>query len=363
MSKSTPLIRINEDKDSSSLGNDGFEYRNDGLHQEQLCDDFTTAISFLSVEAVNLKKLTCLRVAVETESETHGTNDCIQNDDTDTNSHKTRSVINQLSDMEQVVSSMEKQICIVQAVIAEEKKAIDQLQGTKRTALQQKETIRELLIFCTELCDTSENVKQLVKPNQGVRKSVDAEPSLSINQTTMPKQNPFSQLVEQVSTSHNSTITTKKSKELIVKADPSIVTLQQITEAELHGVSKAIRGRLSLSVLNDALRDIECAIQNKYSILARQGPLSNKNHHNIPGDKKYKKCIQYQQMLAQHRDLLVDEHCDQPWISEQDLRDSCAFFRSGESTARATLHVLRSLKRLKQVSGKHSQVTYVCLQG
>ena len=36
-------------------------------------------------------------------------------------------------------------------------------------------------------------------------------------------------------------------------------------------------------------------------------------------------------------------------ITEQELRDSCGFFRSGESTARATLNVLRFMKKIKQV--------------
>ncbi len=50
-------------------------------------------------------------------------------------------------------------------------------------------------------------------------------------------------------------------------------------------------------------------------------------------------------------------------ITEQDLRENCAFFKHGESTARSTLQLLCSLKRLKQVPNKKSQVTYVCLFG
>ncbi len=50
-------------------------------------------------------------------------------------------------------------------------------------------------------------------------------------------------------------------------------------------------------------------------------------------------------------------------VSEQELRENCAFFRHGESTARATLQLLCTLKRLKQVPSKKSQVTYICLFG
>jgi len=75
-----------------------------------------------------------------------------------------------------------------------------------------------------------------------------------------------------------------------------------------------------------------------------------------------------------------------PTVTEQELRENCAFFRHGESTARSTLQLLCSLKRLKQLPGRTHQtnpahrtpargrnsknkilgsgdVTYVCLFG
>jgi len=55
-------------------------------------------------------------------------------------------------------------------------------------------------------------------------------------------------------------------------------------------------------------------------------------------------------------------HEGHEWVSEQELRENCAFFRHGESTARATLQLLCSLKRLKQVPGKkNTDITYICL--
>jgi hypothetical protein len=73
---------------------------------------------------------------------------------------------------------------------------------------------------------------------------------------------------------------------------------------------------------------------------------------------------------------------DLPFVSEQDLRDDCAFFVTGESTARAILQILRSCKRIKQVfwtgtgmdsagivsgsaglNGNGALVTYVWLNG
>jgi hypothetical protein len=62
---------------------------------------------------------------------------------------------------------------------------------------------------------------------------------------------------------------------------------------------------------------------------------------------------------------------DPVWhVSEQELRENCAFFKHGESTARSILQLLCSLKRLKQVPGRQGRrqrhsggVTYVCLFG
>lgn len=63
-----------------------------------------------------------------------------------------------------------------------------------------------------------------------------------------------------------------------------------------------------------------------------------------------------------HKELTtLDDHDGLPFVAEQELRDSCAFFRSGEATARAILRVLRSVKRIKQVCGKGFQVTYIWL--
>ncbi len=71
--------------------------------------------------------------------------------------------------------------------------------------------------------------------------------------------------------------------------------------------------------------------------------------------------MQYQQTVARHKELRSEDHDGGPFVSEQEMRDSCAFFRSGESTARAILLILRSAKRIKQVFGRKSQVTYVWL--
>jgi hypothetical protein len=117
-----------------------------------------------------------------------------------------------------------------------------------------------------------------------------------------------------------------------------------ITPEEYLSVSKNIRGRITLAVVNDSLLDIERVCRKKYNQLSR---------HMTPGKELPK-------VHKEHADTAVAEHGDCPWVSEQDLRQSCAFFRNGESTARAILAILRSLRRIRQVPGRNAEVTYVC---
>lgn len=140
---------------------------------------------------------------------------------------------------------------------------------------------------------------------------------------------------------------------------PSI-TLRPITQTEFHHISKNIRGRITLSAVNEALLDIQNVAQHKYSILAsRKTPraLRSSKQSPSPGLISHHHPMQYQQTLSLHKELRSEDHDGLPFVSEQEMRDSCAFFRSGESTARAILLILRSAKRIKQVCGRNSQVT------
>ena len=171
------------------------------------------------------------------------------------------------------------------------------------------------------------------------------------------------------------------------QAQPMTIELvQPITQTEFYQISKNTRRRITLSALNDALMDIHNVTQYKYTLLASR---STRNGHgtgngNGTSSKKTKSKtpltpsvrgtgtgtgtgtsmmrMQYQQTVALHRELSESiDHDGMPFVSEQEMRDSCAFFRSGESTARAILQILRSAKRLKQICGRKSQVTYALL--
>ncbi len=175
-----------------------------------------------------------------------------------------------------------------------------------------------------------------------------------------------------------------------------VIQLKQVSMAEFQKISKNIRGRISLSTVNSALIDIQSSVQQKYDILLYH----HQNHHQQQqyyksinrnnrygstsrgGRRSYRETmiihehhisniesLSSSSLLFSNRTVNIsnesqehDNNIHMPYfISEQELRDDCLFFRKGESTARAILLILRSVKRIKQVVGKQSQICYVMM--
>ena len=122
------------------------------------------------------------------------------------------------------------------------------------------------------------------------------------------------------------------------------VSIKLLSESELRALPRSVRGRISLLIVNEAIAEIEQVFQKKYDILDRSN-----TRYSMYGSKH-----EYRQALIAHRELEVREHEGYLWVSEQDIRDACDFFRMGESSARVVLTILRNTKRLKQIpSGRH----------
>ena len=110
----------------------------------------------------------------------------------------------------------------------------------------------------------------------------------------------------------------------------------------LRSRPQTVRGRLTLTSLNDAIKDINDVGSAKFRALRTGGKTSKK----------------FQTVIVKHRETKCDDHEGRFFVSEPDLRDNCAFFRAGESTAKGLLNLLRGMKRLKQVQGNGNVVTY-----
>lgn len=120
----------------------------------------------------------------------------------------------------------------------------------------------------------------------------------------------------------------------------SLLNLDLVTKDELEAIPRTYRGHIAVSVLNDALRDIAALCLKKKE-----------------GGRKGKPPF-----VLNAIDAATKENTDWFVVGEQELRQSCFFFRTGESTARSVLLILRCLGRLKQVPAKTGDVTYTVVR-
>jgi hypothetical protein len=147
--------------------------------------------------------------------------------------------------------------------------------------------------------------------------------------------------------------------------DPYFV---KVTKSEILEQTPSFGVHLSRFDLNEALEEIEHVVWNKISLEPKSSihssgsspPPSHLSSNTLQRRFDY---LRQRQRGSNNTgsDNETEAHVGHRWVSEQELRENCAFFRNGESTARATLQLLCSLKRLKQVPGKNREVTYLCL--
>lgn len=279
---------------------------------EELCTLFSTTVTSLAADAAALRQLKSLAIGINEE-----------NDDPN--------IKGEIRLVDKIVTELEGKVRMLQDIVAEEKRSLNEMQSIKDAADAQHQVLKDMLRSCDNAAGLREReVDAFSTPAGGRRREAGAvavsTTAVGHNHDRMPRSGGGWR--DSLDPRHST---------------PSII-FERVSESEWNTVSLNIRGRITLAVVNDALLDIERVFQKKYAHLQKPSQKSREHQH----------------LLNSHHDMHVEEHgYDQPWISEQDLRQSCAFFRNGESTARAILLILRTVRRLKQVPGKNSQVTYV----
>jgi hypothetical protein len=287
---------------------------------EELCTLFSTTVAALAADAAALRQLKSLAIGVNEEN------------DNPNLKHELRLV-------DLIVTELEGKVRVLQEIVAEEKRSLKEMQSIQDAAVAQNQVLQDMLRSRDNTVQVREEEPEAVSPVT-IQTPGAFRPSVLLRQ------------VEAVAVStHDVQYDSVPISDRRVSVDPRQPTqffhFSRVSESEWNTVSRNIRGRITLAVVNDALHDIERVFRIKYAVL--QNPSRKSREH--------------QKLLNSHREVRVEEHGDDPWVSEQDFRQYCAFFRNGESTARAILLILRTVRRLKQVPGKHSQVTYIYLQG
>ena len=114
------------------------------------------------------------------------------------------------------------------------------------------------------------------------------------------------------------------------------VKLDLVTNEEFLSVPRATRSHISRALVNEAILDLERMFQEKEIQRLK--------------DQRKRALLTWNNTSDDDDDVLT--------CTEQEMRQSCAFFRSGESSARAVLMILRYLHRIKQIPAKHGSILY-----
>ena len=305
-----------------------------------LCELFSSTVSSMSSDITTLRQIASIHCVLENETEGNENSDpnfasgIQQNTQNDLTSVEIK---RNLCRIDETISALEEKANALREVIAKESLALLDLEEVKAAAEEQNKAIERVFKRLERFWGDESNINQPPLTLETACTSSIPKKSLSKKSSNCPQ---MPRHLSQTAASSRS------------------LHLPLISEAEFMTVSKQIRGRVSLAVTNDALKSIEMVCREKYVIIGLISPYASEAERQ---DTQQQQTLQYRQCIAAHTELEVEEHSGYFWISEQDLRNSCAFFHIGESTARAILATLRSLKRLKQVCGQHLQVTYILL--
>ena len=285
--------------------------------QEDLFRSFSTTLNSLSVDAEAVRQLTSL-------AKLSGVSlipNVKENMQTNTVASGSKS-LNGLHELDHLVTSIEQKVAALRQISSEEKRALDRFQDYLKVQAD----------------DQASYIQEIRKVSQNLEAD---------RRTPCPQASNVSQTGARRDTIDPRTHQCNGFDKISIK---------RIASIELQAVSRSTLtlGRISLLDLNEALEEIERVCQKKISVLpSKTDCISNSLQ------RRY-------EYLKQHRvngEVEVEAHAGHCWVSEQELREDCVFFRNGESTARAILSILRLLKRLKQVPGKNMEITYICMTG
>jgi hypothetical protein len=134
-------------------------------------------------------------------------------------------------------------------------------------------------------------------------------------------------------------------------------SMAHVTEDDLKHIPRTTRGHISLSAINDALDQVHSFARRKFARIDRERRTksqifkydSGRKHKPREGD-----------LLGRGTGDDDDENDGSSALvlTEQELRQACAFFRSGEATARSLLLILCAVHRLKQARGGKNGLVY-----
>ena len=254
-----------------------------------------------------------------------------------------------LRQLEKAVTSMEEKVEALREIVTEEKRALEHFRKLQHEADAQQIELDQVLTVIQQRQQPEEK-KDATNANRNA--ATDLESS-SISKKAS----------NGTESRRDSVDPRRKLQQHILQPQQAIpdLVLERVSQEEFQSISKNTRGHISIYELNEALREIEELCHQKSEWLFP--PHKTATTHGSTSTSALERRFEYlrQQRAPYNAEVQVDAHLGHYWVSEQELRETCALFRLGENTARATLSVLCALRRLKQVPGKNMEVTYIVL--
>jgi len=334
-------------------------------HQHQPVDDvvrlFRTTLQSLAADAAAVRQVTCLAQVLE---DNDNGNDNGNDNDNDND------VQQSLQDLEAFVTGLEDKATALRQLVREEKRALVQFETT--LAIQANE--QALLV---------EQMEQVLKVEVEIETTTTAQEET----TRTEEEEEDDEYATRRHGSRRDSVDPRRSADNHENVDPlahiavSRIAPQEWDDFQARHNTPGPRITTSLMDLNVALEEIEqvCQRQRHAALVLKrkQEQLLQGSTGSLGAWQRRYDYLQKRQQLQHGPSTIVTatatatatipghhhhhhEDADDPVVSitEQELREACAFFRHGESTARMTLSLLCRLKRLKQVPNKTGQVTY-----
>ena len=340
---------------------------------------FSKTLQSLSVDAVAVKQISSLHACL--------------NDNQDRN--RQEEFKESLWKVQDLVTGLEDKIKALRQILSEEKRSIAKFEATLTQEAQEQNALMEQMLQAFHEHSEQQFQQQQEQHHQIARaaaleqsyqdSSLDSDTGVYSDASTLSRASGLSSATRlrsrrdsvdprakqpTASTTHRNLGTAGGDLE---NQDPIQISLPRITHEELdaYKATKARAPRISLLDLNEALVEIEQVVQvqrHAAQILQQrrrqQEQQHQQNNHAGMTFNAVQRRYDYLEKRQQHV-VIEGESTSSLFayssITEQELRENCAFFRHGESTARSTLSLLCRLRRLKQLPAKNQQVIYQLL--
>jgi hypothetical protein len=312
---------------------------------------FSQTLHSISEDAIAVKQVSSLKLCLDHDSEEGSTG------------NRQEELIEQLWHIQDLVTGLEGKVTALRKIVSEEKRSIAKFESSLMQEAQEQDRMMEQMLHALQEYELHHRTDMDHSHSDSSSlhshiSSLHSDASSTLTRVTHSSDRLLAAGSRRDSVDPRSTPTHRLATTFgleVENQDP--ISVPRITQDELEAYkADTVRApRISLMDLNEALEEIEQVVQ-----LQRQAAqiLRRKQQKSGLGPNALQRRYDYLEKRQQHAHASASDDSSTTSVTEQELRENCAFFRHGESTARSTLSLLCRLRRLKQFPAKNQQVIY-----